>query len=380
MTLPGWIVWAALTLGAWELLVTMVNRLHARPIAGGKLRKARRLHHFGIPAAPALLALLFPPWREIDFASGTAWSALQIAVAVFLGVGFAGFIFSAVRHRVQSLFAPGTRTSEPVAIPDSLDLAKLRGGRRGSLSRLPGNQILAPELAQLALPIDDLPAELDGLRILHLSDWHMQDTLPLAYFEAVVAAAERERFDLVALTGDLLDDMACLDWLDATFGRLSAPLGCWFILGNHDWNLDPAAIRERMASLGWFDLAGKTAVVEHEGFAFELAGDETPWLGEPPPEPGDRFRILLAHTPDRFPAAVRDGVPLVLAGHTHGGQVRIPGVGPVYAPSVHGVRYASGRYRKGKTTLVVSRGLAGEHPLRIRCRPEIAIVTLKTRR
>jgi predicted MPP superfamily phosphohydrolase len=90
----------------------------------------------------------------------------------------------------------------------------------------------------------------------------------------------------------------------------------------------------------------------------------------------DNFRLALAHSPDAFDWAQREGVHLLLAGHTHGGQVRLPGIGPIVAPSWYGSKFASGVFYRKPTLMHVSRGLAGVHPLRFRCAPEIAILEL----
>jgi predicted MPP superfamily phosphohydrolase len=112
-----------------------------------------------------------------------------------------------------------------------------------------------------------------------------------------------------------------------------------------------------------------------------LAGDELPWFGVAPalhdaPPPGDAFRILVTHTPDRFAWARRNHFRLVLAGHNHGGQVRLPVLGPIVAPSRHGVRYAGGLYQEGGATLHVSRGVSAVHLLRFNCLPELTKLVL----
>ena len=84
-------------------------------------------------------------------------------------------------------------------------------------------------------------------------------------------------------------------------------------------------------------------------------------------EPESDFFLLVSHTPDHFHWAVRQEYDLVLSGHTHGGQVRFPLIGPVFAPSLHGTRYTSGTFARGSTVLHVSRGVSGIHPLRWLC-------------
>ena len=87
--------------------------------------------------------------------------------------------------------------------------------------------------------------------------------------------------DLVVFTGDLLDRQDLIDWLPATLGQLSAPLGCYFVLGNHDWHQKIAGeIRARLEDLGWRSVAGRSFVVEHQGQSLVLCGSERPWMGK----------------------------------------------------------------------------------------------------
>jgi predicted MPP superfamily phosphohydrolase len=86
---------------------------------------------------------------------------------------------------------------------------------------------------------------------------------------------------------------------------------------------------------------------------------------------------LLAHSPDQFGWAQANEVDLMLAGHNHGGQVCLPLLGPIVAPSLHGVRYGSGTFRAGNTVMHVSRGTSSLTPLRWNCPPEIAVLTLR---
>src|SRR5690606_3108155 len=112
----------------------------------------------------------------------------------------------------------------------------------------------------------------------------------------------------------------------------------------------------------------------------QILGNEQPWFPAPSAAPLARsagcFRLLLAHSPDQLAWARRHGVQVMLAGHTHGGQGRLPLAGPLLSPSWHGSRFASGDFFKTPTTMHVSRGLSGVHLLRIRCRPELSLLTL----
>ena len=87
--------------------------------------------------------------------------------------------------------------------------------------------------------------------------------------------------------------------------------------------------------------------------------------------------MLLSHSPDQLSWARQNRVTLMLAGHTHGGQGRLPLAGPLLSPSVHGSRYASGDFYKPPTTMHVTRGICGKHLMRINCRPELSLITLR---
>jgi predicted MPP superfamily phosphohydrolase len=177
----------------------------------------------------------------------------------------------------------------------------------------------------------------------------------------------------------LLDSLDRLDWLPDTLGRLRARYGCYFVLGNHDWFLEPPAIRRQLEELGWTDLAGRCIAISIGDQRLALAGTEVPWMGEHPDlAPRDRcpFSVLLSHTPDNLPWARQQEFDLMLAGHVHGGQIRLPGVGPIYAPSRFGGRYACGTFWEPPTLLHVARGLSGRHPIRYRCQPEVTRLIL----
>jgi len=136
-----------------------------------------------------------------------------------------------------------------------------------------------------------------------------------------------------------------------------------------------------MVAAGWLDVGGQTVELTWQGKKFFLAGNEWPWFGVPPQSPAaDQPRLLLAHTPDLFPWAQREQYDLMFAGHTHGGQIRFPGVGPLISPSRFGFRYASGVFHEGPTVMHVSRGLSGEHLVRWNCRPEITKLVLRSGR
>ena len=250
---------------------------------------------------------------------------------------------------------------------------------------VPGNQVAKLEVTEKQLQLPHLPQALDGLTIAHLSDLHFEGKLPRAYFEQVVDQTNALSADLVAITGDLVDCPECLSWIDTTLNRLTSRYGCFFILGNHDLRLgDVTPLRQMLTQGGAIDLGvGQHWLQIHEQSIY-LAGNERPWfpLNENMTAHAAAcaeadFSILLSHSPDQIAWARQQGTDLMLAGHTHGGQVRFPLLGPVIAPSQAGVKYAGGTFFQPPTLMHVSRGVSGLFPIRWNCPPEITRLVLK---
>jgi hypothetical protein len=250
------------------------------------------------------------------------------------------------------------------------------------LVRLPGNQTLHLDLQERAIAVPRLPPALDGLSLAHLSDFHFSGRVGKPYFQEVVRLCNELRPDLALLTGDFIDRAKCLDWIPETIGRLTARSGVYFILGNHDVEFDTGRLIRVLEEAGLHYVGGRHVEIEIRGVPVLLAGNEQPWMGpaadlEHCPPPGRTgLRIGLAHCPDQLPWARAHKLDLLLAGHTHGGQIRLPLIGPVFAPSRGGVQYASGLFHVPPTILNVSRGLSAQLPLRMNCTPEIIHLTL----
>jgi predicted MPP superfamily phosphohydrolase len=267
-----------------------------------------------------------------------------------------------------------------------LSPSRAAAGRSGlwrRAARLPGNQVLDLELTQCEIEIARLAPELDGLTIVQLSDFHFTGRVDLGYFRAVVRHANDLRPDLVAITGDIVDVPGCLDWIGDTLGRLSARYGVYYVLGNHDLRCDVAQLRAAMQAAGLTDVGGRWIEAAVRGVPVVLAGNELPWIAPaatlPPRAAAGPLRIALSHSPDQLAWARANAVDLMLAGHTHGGQIRLPLLGPLLTPSRYGVCYAAGLFHRPPTILHVSRGLSGEYPLRINCPPELAQLVLRAK-
>lgn len=374
-----------------------VNRLYSIPWPSPILNRWRKVGELAVIAIPVGLAytLFAGGTPGVSFASGTVGTTgLTLAVGTltswpwwywgvwsFPAVGWLAFGLTHW-HRWTAHRPPGfcQTDSQIIDMEARLGYKPLGSGPHLRLLHVPGNQALTLELNTKRFEFDRLPAPFAGLRVLHLSDLHFSGEISREYFEQAFTEAARTRPDLVLFTGDLFDNPALTDWLPSTLGQLQPSLGCYFILGNHDWHLEESEIRRSLQELGWQDCQGQVHEIVREGARLQLGGDERPWMGaaaEFPAETSEAFRILLSHTPDNINWARGAGVDLMLSGHNHGGQVKLPGIGPLLAPSRYGVRFADGIFQLDPTTLHVSRGLSGRHPLRIQCRPEISLLILE---
>jgi predicted MPP superfamily phosphohydrolase len=253
------------------------------------------------------------------------------------------------------------------------------------------------------IAIPGLPRALDGLRIGQLSDPHRCPFVPRARVEHAVKMLAAEEPDLATLTGDFVSY-----WPDyaAEYAELLAPLqpplGCFACLGNHDHYTDPdtvaAALREagatvlrnqhhlivvdsaRLCIIGIDDIGASGISAHHAEPADDLpaALDGSPTSGV--------MRVLLAHNPDFVMGEAFEEetsqrpIQLVLSGHTHGGQVRLPLVGAPVVPSQYGQLFSGGLVQTAGTKVYVSRGAGSSWPLRFNCPPEINVLTLRTAR
>jgi uncharacterized protein len=406
MNLPAWALYGIVISAVWghfALHLAAYNRINATGLPRGVIKAIGKLFMLTCVVIPLAIATAHSALvrgviaGELTF-SGLA--ALDATTRIYGLICAAAVPLLAIpwllwRPILALEAAPGVRRRTTVHdLAAELAMSPTITRKSRIAAKIPLNQLLQVSIEQIDLPVRGLPAPLDGYRIAHLSDLHLTGDLSPAMTAWVVGQANRWSPDLMALTGDILDYANCIAQLAEALGHASAPDGCYFVLGNHDKRVsDPGEIRAAMIDLGWRDLGGKcidvtlqpravgeTAPAEAQGTAVQMIGNESPWFAAPCCETtGDAsgFRLLLAHSPDQLSWARRRGVQLMLAGHTHGGQGRLPLAGPLLSPSWHGSRYASGDFYKPPTTLHVSRGLGGVHLLRINCRPELSLLTLR---
>lgn len=373
--------------GHEALWVAMFNRVHALPLPCRVINALEKIHALILVAGPVaavwwclgdngIHARLIDVLREYPWLAG--YALICGGMAVFIPV-----IWS-----VRKVMEPGI--SHPASNHTRrLDVAREIGrgltGSRGAfiLSKVPGNQVFELYVHEKLLCHPRLPSALDGLTIGHLSDFHFTGNIKRDYFEYVIQRANELDVDIVAVTGDIVDKDECIDWIPSTLGRLKSRHGVYFVLGNHDKRVsDVPGLRRALQESGLIDLAGRSHEIQVAGHRIALAGNELPWFGPAGELSTDQldeetFRILLSHSPDQLQWARRRHFDLMLAGHTHGGQIRFPFIGPVVSPSLYGVKYACGLFYEAPTLMHVTRGISGLDPIRINCAPELAQLTLR---
>ncbi len=373
-------------LGSAWLWPAYVNRLYSLPVPCKRLDRFRKLHDVAMVLVPILLIasmmqLMFnqSPSRPaaILIVTQAGWWTIPWALSLF---GFGGLLLT-ITTRLLRVTPPGYElsSSEIIDVERELGYRPQGAGPHRGMLKVPGNEAFTFEANEKKFTFPNLHKDLNEITILHLSDLHFIGTLDRPYFEAICERAASWNPDLVVFTGDLLDKQELISWLPHTLGKLRAPLGCYYILGNHDWHLECGPIRQQLLELGWKDCAGRVREVRYHNGKILIGGDERPWMGKAPAfdtDSEESFKILLSHTPDNFTWAQQQEIDLMLSGHNHGGQVVLPVIGPLYSPSKYGVRYANGEFYSEPTAMHVSRGVSGKHPLRINCRPEITLIYL----
>jgi predicted MPP superfamily phosphohydrolase len=238
-----------------------------------------------------------------------------------------------------------------------------------------------PRLERISLRFAGLPAALDGLRIGLLSDLHLGHRYAAENTRWAVAQMVAEAPDLLALTGDLVSYTKNIEDLPWLLAPLRAPLGIYAVAGNHDhWEGLPAII-DALRPLGVEFLMNAQRRLRWRGAELTIAGVDDLWEGDTDMAaaldgtPAGGFTVLLCHVPDLADEAAARGVDLQLSGHTHGGHMRLPWLGPFVLPR-HGWRYPVGHAHVGGAQVYVSRGVGGI-PLRLGCPPEATVITLR---
>lgn len=385
--IPYFLILTAL-LGHVVLCVSVLNRAHALAMPRRLLKTLDKPHLAILAGVP-----MFVVWHlASDPHAPARWAGLMSAhgwLAAYVGLCWLAAATGTllwIRRRLIARPSAALVSNHTTVVDVAREIGQKPLGHALTkcLDLLPRHEMYQLHVHEKTIDHPRLPQRLDGLSIVHLSDLHLSGGITRPFFEYVVDRANQLDPDIVALTGDIIDTPRCLDWLPHTVGRLKSRFGAYFILGNHDRRLpDVAGLRSALTDVGLIGLGGRWQMIDGLGEDVLIAGNEWPWFGprpDPPSVSGNKtkdFRILLSHSPDQIRWARRHQFDLMLAGHTHGGQIRLPIIGPILAPSLHGVKYASGVFDEPPTLMHVSRGISSLEPIRFNCPPELTKLVLK---
>lgn len=345
--------------------------VQARPARLHWCRRALVAMSVWMVAAVPVLTLHNFAWLPADF---IAW-----ALALSLFWVLAAFVLDAWLAWAQpAVFDPSRRRLLAAALPAAA--VPVGGAGFGiALARY------GLSVAETRIVLPGLPRDLQGLRIVQLTDIHFGPFFGQAELERAVAMANDVRPHIAVITGDLItragDDLETCLWLLA---RLKADAGVYGCHGNHEKYAGVVEVADRLAARRGFTILRRQAALLRFGAArLNLAGVDyygtgtrvSPFLNGLA-EPG-AVNILLQHNPAHFPAAAQAGFDLMLAGHTHGGQVNVPVLSENINLARAFTQYVRGRYALGRSQLYVSCGLGTVGvPVRIGAPPEVTLVTL----
>ncbi len=330
-------------------------------------------------------------WQLLGWIFGVLVAAYVIVKLVVRGSRELGAVLLRARRTAE-------HRDEPLPAPGSL-LSRRRFLARATYSYAAAGAALStsgiwsayglPRLTRRTLTFPNLPPGLDGLTLLHLSDLHAGIHLGADRMQQIVRQVNALAPDLIVQTGDMIDiSRAYIPPYVRAFRELRAPLGIVTVLGNHDrYTGEPEVIRG-CRDAGQILLQNDCHLIERGSATLALLGIDDPhnWTAYDPqpedvaaalrPAPPAAFKILLAHRPGAWDTAAPRGIPLTLAGHIHGGQLYLPGIG--WSPGRLITKYVMGHFQRGDSQLYVSRGIGVVGvPIRVFAPPEIELFTLR---
>jgi predicted MPP superfamily phosphohydrolase len=311
---------------------------------------------------------LFPVW----------WSTWLECASILETISLIGFSLALLAWRKRAEFRP-TRRNFLEAAAAGLAIAPLAGAGFGILEsgRL--------QLTEVNIPIPNLPKDLDGLRIVQVTDIHLSPFLSEREFARAVDMANETRAHVALVTGDLISRVG--DPLDACLrqlARLRADAGVLGCLGNHEvYTGTEDYVTAQGRRIGIEFLRWEAKQLRFGRAALNFAGVDyqkfrSPYLvgAERLATPG-AINILLSHNPDVFPVAARKGFDLTIAGHTHGGQVDFEILHQHFNVARYFTHYVLGLYREGASSVYVSSGIGTIGvPIRLGAPPEISLIHL----
>lgn len=336
----------------------------------------------GLVAIPFTLLLLAPLyWIFIrDFRDGqltvlgwlgAAWLSLTVATGTY-------WLIDRGWHATHPKEVEGVRSSRP-------DLIRRKAHIPFEWLRKLGahNDVYDLEITHHEVIISDLPPSFDGYRIAFMTDTHVASFMRRGFYRSCVEEIARRDIDLILLGGDFVSWKKHIPLMTKVLLEgLEAPDGVYAVLGNHDYWSDADSVVAAMTAKGVEFIINRSVRLQRGNEMIDLVGIDEIYRGDPDVErafrnvTGSRPCIGLSHHPDIIGRLGGRRVDLLLAGHTHGGQIRLPFLGAIVVPSKHEGLYDAGFHRQGNVLLYVSRGLGSVPPVRILCPPELATFTL----
>lgn len=243
------------------------------------------------------------------------------------------------------------------------------------------------QVRRCSVPIAKLPPNLAGLRLALISDTHAGGWAGSGYYRRAAKLIAAEEPDAILLAGDIVVSHASCHWLEQlqAFGELTAPLGKYAVSGGHDRSFNYAAVTTGLQQLGFVTLENQACPLTDTANGLWLIGlaDNTkqPGLDNYPlasrQVPSAATKIVLVHSSDAIFSIDSSQIALLLCGHTHGGQVRVPFFGAPIRMTKLPRCHDQGLSRFQSTWIYVTRGLGSSVRLRFSCRPEISLITLQ---
>lgn len=346
-------------------------------------------------------------WRQIGIDSSTGWllaggQALFMAfdAALLMSLPRRGLSFGPWEAQVLPLGLArllGTLVAVAVgALNLGLGIALFVTGQLVAAAALYWGTAVEPfrlSLSEIVMFSGRMPLDTEPIRLLHISDLHIERLTERE--EAVVALAQEVAPDLIVITGDYVNlsynrDPETARQVGQLLSRLSAPYGVYATLGS-----PPVDLRETVVPIfeklpipllrrSWARVEmdnGRELILLGLDCTHHLPTDQNQLANLVAQAPADAPQVLLFHSPELMPQAVAHGIDLYLCGHTHGGQVRLPLIGPLLTSSQLGRRYVMGLYKEMRTHLYVSRGIGLEGlsapRIRFMAPPEMTLITIR---
>ncbi len=354
--------------------------------AGMNAAEAVPAHPWAALACSVLILALFIGWQiayryEILGENSSGARALAWATSVGMGAWATFLILSALAGAAGFFLSEFVRGS---LLARGLPEAALAAALVLALLGL-GQAVAGPRIVEVQIPVQGLAAGLSGLRVAQISDLHAGHTIERSYVEGIVRRVMGLKPDLIAVTGDIADGtVAQLSRRVGPLADLRAPLGVYYVTGNHEYYWNALEWVQKARELGFAPLLNQGRVLERGGAKLFVAGVTDDFGGAfvpghaPDMAKASRggeacdFRILLAHRPGAAAPAERAGFDLQLSGHTHGGQF-FPA--SLFIRLFH--RYARGLSRRGRLWIYVNPGTGYWGPAhRFAVPAEITLLTL----